>query len=197
MTLTPGLHPVPSGHLAAVVTSLEMTAPATSKPKPFPAGFGATRERLSVYDYQWLFREIGAPWLWASRLVMDEDALNTILTDKNVETWVIRQANAAVGLIELDFRITDTCELAFFGLISDATGQGLGGAMMELAKEQAFARPISRFHVHTCTLDSPHALGFYQKAGFAAHKREIEVFSDPRIDGVLPSTSAAHIPCLK
>ena len=197
MTLTPGLHAVPQGYLAAVVTSLEMTTRVKSDAKPFPAGFGATRERLSAYDYQWLFREIGAPWLWASRLTMDEDALNAILTDQNVETWVIRQANAAIGLVELDFRTASVCELAFFGLISSATGQGLGWPMMALAQDQAFARPINRFHVHTCTLDSPHALGFYQNAGFVAHKRDVEIFHDPRINETLPSSSAAHIPCLK
>lgn len=196
MTLSPGLHPVPQGYLAAVVTSLEMTAPTMVERSPFPAGFGASRERLSVYDYRWLFREIGAPWLWASRLTMAEDALNAILTDQNVETWIIRQENTAIGLIELDFRTTATCELMFFGLTHQATGQGLGGPMMALAQEHAFARSISRFEVHTCTLDSPHALGFYQKAGFVAKKRDIEVFRDPRIDGTLPSSSAAHIPCL-
>lgn len=196
MTLTVGLHPVPKGHLAAVVTSLQMTAPAITHPRPFPDGYGAARQKMSTYDYKWLFREIGMPWLWTSRLAMDENVLQGILTDPNVETWVVRNAGNAVGLIELDFRTQDECELAFFGLISGNTGNGIGGPMIGLAQEQAFSRPIARFHLKTCTLDAPYALPFYQKAGFVGYKTGVEVFPDPRITGVLPLTSASQIPCL-
>lgn len=196
MTLAPGLHPVPKGHLAAVVTSLQMTTSAMIDPKPFPETYGAARERLSIYDYRWIFADIGTPWLWTSRLALDDDALREILTDPGVETWIIRQSGNAIGLIELDFRTQDICELTFFGLISSATGQGLGGPMMALAQEQAFERSIKQFLVKTCTLDAPAALAFYQKAGFVPYQVDVDVFADPRITGVLPTTSAEHIPCL-
>jgi RimJ/RimL family protein N-acetyltransferase len=196
MTLTAGLHAVPSGHVAAVVTYLEMAAPGPTKAARFPDGVSATREQLSVTDYRALFKAIGAPWLWFSRLTMTDQALDTILQDKNVQTWIIRSSAKAIGLVELDFRTQNACELAFFGLVQAATGQGLGGPMMGLAQTQAFAQDITRFHVHTCTLDAPQALGFYQKCGFTAYKRDIEIFADPRLDGTLEKHCGGHIPCL-
>lgn len=196
MTLAAGRHLVPNGYLAAVVTSLEMTAPFFDAPPAFPEGVQVGREIMTTEAYQNLFRAIGTPWLWQSRLLLDHAALNAILQNKQVETWVLRDAEGPIGLVELDFRTTNSCELAFFGLIPKATGNGLGRSMMALAQTQAFAHPISRLHLHTCTLDSPQALGFYGKSGFRAYRREIEIFPDPRLHGTLPKTAATHIPCL-
>lgn len=196
MTLSAGLYPVPKGHLAAVVTYLEMAAPAITTPRPFPSGIVAVRERLGIDDYRALFRAIGAPWLWSSRLRMDDGTLAAIINDGAVETWIIRRDDKAIGLVELDFRAQGACELAFFGLVQAATGQGLGTAMMGLAQSRAFSCDINRLHVHTCTLDAPSALAFYQKHGFAATCVDVEIFPDPRLSGALPQASARHIPCL-
>ena len=68
------------------------------------------------------------------------------------------------------------------------------GDCARLAREGS---PIERFWVHTCTLDSPQALGFYIRSGFAPVERQIEVFDDPRLTGVLPETAAPHIPVLR
>lgn len=197
MTLPAGLHSVPAGHVAAVVTYLEMSAPTITTPVPFPKGIGAAREQLTVAEYQQLYRRIGTPWLWQSRLRMTPDALEAVLRDTDTETWVVRASGDAIGLVELDFQTPGACELGFFGLIPTATGQGLGRAMIGLAQAQAFARPITRFHVQTCTFDAPQALGFYQTFGFRAYKRGVEICSDPRLDGTLPPDAAGHIPCLK
>jgi RimJ/RimL family protein N-acetyltransferase len=82
-------------------------------------------------------------------------------------------------------------------MIKAATGQGLGGPMMALAQRQAFARGGTRFFVHTCNWDDPNALAFYQKAGFVPYKYEVEVFPDPRLQGIHPPTTAPHVPCMK
>ena len=64
------------------------------------------------------------------------------------------------------------------------------------AKALAWRPGIERFWVHTCTLDSPAALGFYIKAGFTPFAREVETFADPRLAGVLPREAAPHVPLL-
>ena len=194
--LAKGLHPVPAGHLATIVTYLEMTASQSAAPAFFPDGYGAARDTYTIADYRALFRAIGTPWLWTSRLIMDDGVLDTILRSPDVETWTILHNDTAIGLVELDFRVPDACELAFFGLISTATGQGLGRPMMALAQSRAFGRPIRRFHVHTCTFDAPNALQFYQQAGFTPYRRDVEIFPDPRLSGLLPMDAGAHIPCL-
>jgi hypothetical protein len=38
----------------------------------------------------------------------------------------------------------------------------------------------ARLWVHTCSLDHPRALGFYQRWGFAAFARERTRIADPR-----------------
>lgn len=196
MMLELGVHGVPAGHLATVITSLQMTAPAMRNPKPFPEGFAANHERLDLAAYRALFKAVGGPWLWTSRLMLDDAELGRIIDDPLTETWVIRQHEKAIGIIEFDFRAAEECELVLFGLVTDATGQGLGGPMMALVQSHAFARPIRRLFVHTCTYDAPTALPFYQKAGFTPYRTDVEIYPDPRVVGVLPKTMAPHIPCL-
>jgi hypothetical protein len=68
---------------------------------------------------------------------------------------------------------------------------------MNRAIERAWARPIHRFWVHTCTLDHPGALGFYIRSGFKPYARRVEVADDPRLVGLAPRTSAPHIPIIE
>lgn len=196
MILAEGMYEVPNGHVVAVVTYLGMAAPDTVDDKPFAKGITAAQERLDCDSYRTLFRAVGAPWLWTSRLTMANEALKAILADPQIEFWVVRKEEAAIALIELDFSIAGTCELAFFGMVELATGQGLGGAMMALAKTRAVQEGATRLTVHTCSLDHPRALGFYQNAGFTPVKRAIEVFADPRINGPHDPETAPHVPCL-
>lgn len=194
---TDGMNSIPAGHLPAVVIFLQMTAPAMDPAKPFPADVTATCERLDNDSYRAIYRAVGAPWLWSARLALDDAALAAVLNDENTESWIIRRAGQAIGLIELDFRTAGECELAYFGIVPEATGQGLGGPMMALAQRQAFAREIDRFFVHTCNWDDPRALAFYQKAGFVPYKYGVDIGPDPRLDGTYPPTTASQIPCLK
>src|SRR5690606_31306105 len=80
-----GLTPVPAGEVAAVVTTLEMLAP--PRPAPMP---GAPLRLIhwpapDREKYRALFRRIGTPWLWFSRLVLADEALDSIIGDPAVE----------------------------------------------------------------------------------------------------------------
>lgn len=191
------MHDIPAGHVPAVVTYLQMTAPAMTGAKSFPEGIKATCERLDNDIYRQLFRAVGSPWLWSSRLEIDDAKLSAILCADTNELWVIRKGDALTGIVELKFEETGDCELAYFGIVKEATGQGLGGPMMALAQQRAFTRDINRFYVHTCNWDDPRALAFYQRAGFTPYKMRVEVFPDPRLDGIHPMNTAGHVPCLK
>ncbi len=197
MTLATGKYDVPADHVATVITTLEMTVPTMAARLPFPDGFSARKEDLSLAAFRDLFRKVGSPWLWTSGLTDPDEEVIATLTHPNVDYWVVYQDQNAIGLIELDFREEGACELMLFGMIPATTGQGLGRPMMALAQSEAFARDITRFHVCTCHLDSPQALPFYLKSGFKAIKRMVEVFPDPRHSGHHLPDTAPQIPCLK
>jgi GNAT superfamily N-acetyltransferase len=197
-TLPNGYSAVPAGHLATVVTSLEMLAAPSPLPGPtLPDGFELRPlDRSTLDTYRTLFRSVGANWLWFSRLTISDDELRAILDNLQVDIFVLRQDGRSVGILELDFRQPNECELAYFGLTSGTIGKGVGRALMAEAIRRAWSRPIKRFWVHTCTLDHPGALDFYRRAGFKPFAFQVEVAPDPRLTGVLPRTCAQHVPLL-
>ncbi len=196
MILSDGLHDVPPGKVAAVVTYLEMRAPAPLRPVPPPEG--AELRRVPAPDPAWyrdLFARVGAhEWLWFSRLVMEPAELARILSDPAVEVHALRRAGRDVGLLELDFREDGACELAFLGVTPELIGTGAGRFLMNEAIARAWSRPISRFHVHTCTLDHPGALAFYRRSGFTPTRQQVEIADDPRLADGFPRDAAPHVP---
>ncbi|MDO6457521.1 GNAT family N-acetyltransferase [Celeribacter halophilus] len=195
--LPDGIHELPAGKLAAVVTYLEMfTRPA---PRAAPEQPELTLVRHEAPDLDWyraLYRRVGEDWLWFSRLYMEEAALAAILTHPDVEVYSVRKGGVDLGILELDFRDAENTELAFFGLHESLIGGGTGRWLMEHALDKAFAHDIKRLFVHTCTLDSPQALPFYIRSGFTPYGRAIEVMDDPRVAGALPKSAAPHIPLI-
>jgi GNAT superfamily N-acetyltransferase len=189
------LQELADGQLAAVVTYLEMAKPPTD---PVPAGTLRLSRvaRPELESYRALFRKVGGPWLWFSRLAMPDAELEAIITDSRVELFEVAAVEAVVGMLELDFRIDGECEIAFVGLVPELAGQGHGRWLLAEAVHRAWRDGIARVHVHTCTLDHPAALAAYRRAGFTAWKRAIERFTDPRLAGILPSDAAPQVPLL-
>jgi GNAT superfamily N-acetyltransferase len=147
--------------------------------------------------YRELFRLIGAPWLWFSRLILDDAHLAAIIQHPKVELdSVLDEAGREVGMLELDFRDAHECELAFIGLIPELSGKGHGRWLLAEAARRAWREGVDRVHVHTCSLDHPAALSAYRRAGFTPYKRAIERFPDPRLLGVLSRDCAPQIPLL-
>jgi len=191
MTLTN----VPKGHVATIVTHLEMLeAPILAE----------TESSLSmiywpnpdVDQYLALFRKVGEPWLWISRLLMNRHELEALLRQPTPEISLIRKGEHIVGFAELDFRETGQCEIAFFGLVPDMNGKGHGDWMMSQVLKKAWRDGIDRVWLHTCTQDSPRALPFYQRTGFRIFGQEIGTMEDPRLAGLFPETAGPHVPLL-
>ena len=196
--LTDGYHDVPHGKLAAVVTLLEMRQASLSKPGPPPDDLRVRREtNPSTEWYRALFRHIGSDYLWTSRLALGPAELERIIHDVAVEVYALEHEGHDEGLLELDFRSPGACELAFFGVSKTLVGRGAAAGLMAWATRRAWEHPIERFWLHTCHLDHPAALRFYQKAGFVPYARQVEVFDDPRLAGWLPRTCAPNIPLIE
>ena len=192
-----GYTELPPGTVAAIVTYLEMTRRPRLRRIARPAGWSL--QRLSSGDtarYRTLFRRVGEPWLWFSRLLLSDEALCAITGHPQVHAFALHDGNGDIGLLELDFRSAGACELVYFGLVPEAIGRGAGRYLMNEAIRRAFAAPIARFFVHTCSLDHPAALPFYMRSGFTPYKRAIEVAPDPRLADRLPRQAAPQVPIL-
>ncbi|WP_347270755.1 GNAT family N-acetyltransferase [Rhizorhabdus histidinilytica] len=186
---------VPPHMVATVVTSLEMLE--RPRPRPAPnAPFRLARWKTPSTDkYRALFRRIGEPWLWFSRLVMTEAELAAIIGDPDVEIHAVEDRHGIeIGLLELDFRRRGEAEIAFFGFIPELAGKGHGNWLMAQALALGWRKDVERMWVHSCTLDHPGALGFYRRHGFVPFARAVETFADPRLAGVLPREAAPHVP---
>lgn len=195
--LADGYSDVPHGKLAAVVTCLEMKSKPDVRSERSDAPWRLRRVTQPNPDwYRELFRRVGSDWLWYSRLVMPLAELQTILGSDAVEVYALSANGVDEGLLELDFRDSGQCELAFFGLTAAVQGQGAGRWLMNRAVQRAWDQPIGRFWVHTCTHDHPDALGFYLRSGFVPYARRVEVADDPRLTGLMPRTAAAAIPVI-
>ncbi|WP_293876265.1 MULTISPECIES: GNAT family N-acetyltransferase [unclassified Sphingomonas] len=191
------LIPVDPGELATIVTSLEMTRRPPLRPLPAAPLRLVRWERPDPAKYRALFRRVGGPWLWYSRLAMDDAALTAIVHDPGVQVHaVLDRAGIEIGLLELDRRHAGACELSYFGLVPELAGKGHGRWLMAEAMARAWSPGVARVWVHTCTLDHPSALNFYRAQGFVAVRRTIETFPDPRALGLLPVEAGAHIPYL-
>jgi len=192
-----GFTDIPAGKIATVVTHLEMHA--RPAPRPVPDLPGLVLAPMAEPDpeaYRALYMAVGGlPWMWFSRMKMPRAELAAILADRDVEVFVLRDGARDIGLLELDFRQGGACEIAFFGLVPDAVGQGAGRYLMNIALTRAWGRSgVGRVWVHTCTLDHPAAIAFYTRSGFVPVRQQIEVTDDPRLSGVLPRTAAPHVP---
>lgn len=189
--------PVPADHVATVVTTLEMRQRPPLRPLP-PSPLRLARWKAPALDkYRALFARVGTPWLWYSRLAMDDARLASIVHDPAISVFAaLDPAGVEVGMIELDHRRTGECELSYFALVPELAGKGHGRWLMAQALAHAWRPEMARVWVHTCTLDHPNALGFYRTSGFVAISRTLETFPDPRALGLLPEDAAPHVPRL-
>ena len=188
---------VRNGDLAAVVTFLEMREkPQQTTIPPSPLSL-RRMENPQTDAYRGLFRQVGSPWLWFSRLVMDDAKLAEIIRHPEIDLYaVVDKTDREVGMLELDFREAGEGELSFVGLIPELSGQGHGRWLLAEAVRLAWRDGVKRVHVHTCTLDHPAALSAYRRAGFEPYRRAIEHFPDPRLIGLLPRDCAPPIPLI-
>ena len=189
---------VPAGQIATIVTCLEMTAPT---PPVAPVRSALKLERWTApFDldrYRALFRAVGQPWLWRGRLVLDDAALAATLCAPGLDVHVAtRRDGTPQGLLELDFSGHHQCELAYVGLVPELTGRGHGSWLMGHALKRAWKDNIDRVWVHTCDLDHPGALAFYQRHGFRPYQRLVEIYDDPRSNGLYPADTAPGVPLL-
>jgi GNAT superfamily N-acetyltransferase len=160
---------------------LQMIAAPDRQPKAYPPELTFVRAvRPYPSFYRFIFKTIGEPWGWLSRLIIPEKELLAIIHDPLVEVYVAYWEGVPVGIVELDRREKEEVELGFFGLINEMTGKGLGPFLIDFAIQKAWSYRPKRFWLHTCVNDHPKALDFYKKAGFELYDEQMIYEPVPR-----------------
>ena len=181
------MHPVP-GKLKSRITYMEMTQPPASPPPPAAVKLTPLRaERPSLAFYRFLYETVGEPWLWWERRCLADEDLAAIVHDPMVEVYVLYMGGVPAGFSELDRRQEPDIELAYFGLVTEFIGRGLGRFFLRWTVDQAWTRNPRRLWVHTCDLDHPRSIVVYQKAGFVPYQQTTQIIDDPRLTGNFPA----------
>jgi GNAT superfamily N-acetyltransferase len=162
-----------SKRIPTVVTFLEMKAKSPIF-APLPKGKIAIlrAEHPPVHFYRYLYDTIGRDYFWVDRKKLNDEALAAILQAPQVELYVLHVDGCPAGMAELDFRTEGVGHLAYFGLMPEFVGRGIGFFFLHQTVQLAWTRPITGFLVNTCTLDHPRALPLYQRVGFVPYSRE-------------------------
>ena len=145
-------------------------------PRKVPAPREAIIEQRAPFPaplYRRLYKEVGEPWYWHDRLEWSDAELTAHLAKPNISVWeVTADHRVLAGFFELLRHDDSSVEIAYFGLIPEFIGRGLGGWMLGRAVEEAWAFGAKRVWLHTCTLDSDRALPNYLARGFLPYKTQ-------------------------
>lgn len=133
---------------------------------------------------RFLYTSVGGDWHWHDRLSWTYDRWLSYLDRPQVQTWVAYISGTPAGYIELEAQPDDrgegqNVEIAYFGVLRQFTGRRLGGHLLSVGAEKAWAMGAKRVWVHTCSLDGPYALANYKARGFQVYKQEVHTENLP------------------
>ena len=128
-----------------------------------------------------LYVEVGRNYDWIDRLPWTDEDIIAHLSQPETSLWLMTEDNQTAGYFELRRCEDGSVEIAYFGLLPEFIGRGLGKHLLTRAVEQAWAEGANRVWLHTCTLDDPAALPNYLKRGFQAYKTETYNFEQEEI----------------
>ena len=130
------------------------------------------QSECSVELFRSLYVEVGKNYHWVDRLPWTHEDIRAHLALPEVSLWLMTYADKTAGYFELRKCEDRSTEIAYFGLLPEFIGRGLGKHLLSRATQQAWADGANRVWLHTCTLDDPAALPNYLKRGFRPFKTE-------------------------
>jgi GNAT superfamily N-acetyltransferase len=77
-------------------------------------------------------------------------------------------------------------EIIYFGLLPQFISQGIGGHLLTVGVQRAWAITASRVWVHTCSLDGPNAYKNYESRGFTLYDTKVALQDLPDETPALP-----------
>jgi GNAT superfamily N-acetyltransferase len=168
----------------ATRTYLEMRSPQALQPVEWPAVPGIRVDFLEECPpsfWRYLYSEVGRAYRWTDRLVWTRDEAAAYLDDPATRLWLLTVKAAPAGYFELRRTPDGAVEIAYFGLLPEFVGRGLGKALLTAAVREAWQWDASRVWLHTSSLDHPAALPNYLARGFSIFKRETYDLHPPAV----------------
>jgi GNAT superfamily N-acetyltransferase len=179
-----------------VTTYLEMlSSPAPENQRSNVSGQKFQVRELTTPNWRFnrdMYFRVGENWKWIDKRPWMEEQWKEYANDPNLRTFAGRCGEVLIGYYELkrspaslsrsqgsEVRAQihqEDIEIAYFGLLPEFIGRGLGGALLTSAIENAWAwspTPL-RVWVHTCNRDHSGALNNYKARGFRVYKVERE-----------------------
>ena len=160
-----------------ITTYLEMRSQDHLRPKHADARF-QVREKTER-DWRFnrdLYFRVGEQWEWIDKRPWTTEQWKEYAKAPELRTFTGYYDDLLAGYYELRRDTDGGVEIAYFGLLPEFIGRGLGGALLTSAIEQAWRMEPnpSRVWVHTCNRDHPKALANYQARGMIVYKIEEE-----------------------
>ena len=155
-------------------TYLEMRAPSDLHPSRSDDSLIKIelQSECSAELFRSLYVEVGRNYHWIDRLPWTDEEIAAYLQEPEVSLWLMTYDGQTAGYFELKKCEDGSTEIAYFGLMPQFIGRGLGKHLLTCATEQAWADGATRVWLHTCTDDDPAALPNYLKRGFRPFKSE-------------------------
>jgi GNAT superfamily N-acetyltransferase len=160
--------------MRATRTFLEMLDPSDLHVASAPPG-NLRLERLGGCPpsfYRYLYHEVGRRWWWIDRARWSDDEIRRHLSQPAIAVWLLSFDAAPAGYFELKHYPDNSVEIAYFGLLPEFVGRGLGRWLLSEATQAAWSLEPEKVWVHTSTLDHPAALSNYLARGFRVLRTE-------------------------
>jgi ribosomal protein S18 acetylase RimI-like enzyme len=164
-----------------ITTYLEMRSPDQLRAKRCADARFQIREKTER-DWRFnrdLYLRVGEHWDWTDKRSWTDEQWQEYVIAPELRTFAAHYDGTLVGYYELRADTEGGIEIAYFGLLPEFIGRGLGGALLTSAIEEAWSRSggiaPSRVWVHTCDGDHPQALANYQACGMVVYKVEKEL----------------------
>jgi len=160
----------PVRDVEVTITYLEMgERPSYDRPSLPPGAPSAliSAEKPPLWYFLSLYSAVGRDYHWTDRLEQNPDEVRAWIHGPEVTLYTLMRDGWPAGFFVLDGSTPVECEVAYFGLVPEAVGTGMGKYLLKTAIHLGWDRPgVEKLTVETCTLDHPRALGLYQTCGF-------------------------------
>jgi|TARA_B110000495_G_scaffold200601_1_gene216182 GNAT superfamily N-acetyltransferase len=136
--------------------------------------FLETKKDININKF--FYRQIGKDHFWRDRLLWSDKEWKKYISNKNLETGVMKLNGNLVGFYEQEFhKDKNEIELIQMGILKEYQGKKLGSCLLKYIIQNTFGRNIDRLWVHTCSLDHKYALNNYMSKG-------LKIFNEEEVD---------------